>query len=278
MGKITAAEVNNLRKQTGAGIMDCKKALMESEGDLEKAIDYLRKKGQKLANKRADKEANEGYVIAKTNSDKNFAIVIVTNCETDFVAINKDFIDFCNNIADKALESKPKSLEELKSLKINGRTISDNLTDLIGKIGEKLEIAHYEYIDAPIVFGYNHQGNRLATIMGLNKVEVENIENIGHEVTMQIAAMNPVAIDKDDVDPKIIEKEIEIGKEQARLEGKPENLIEKIALGKLNKFYKESTLLNQMFVRDNKITIRQYLNENDKELTVTKFARLQLAN
>jgi len=245
---------------------------------MEKAIDYLRKKGQKLASKRADKEANEGYVIAKINTEKYFAIVIVTNCETDFVAINKEFIDFCNSVADKALESKPKSLEELKSLNINGRTINDSLTDLIGKIGEKLEIAHYEYIDSPIVFAYNHQGNRLATIMGLNKVEVENIENIGHEVTMQIAAMSPVAIDKDDVDPKIIEKEIEIGKEQARLEGKPENLIEKIALGKLNKFYKESTLLNQMFVRDNKITIRQYLNENDKDLTVTKFARLQLAN
>lgn len=278
MANITAAEVNNLRKQTGAGMMDCKKALVENDGDIEKAIDYLRKKGQKLASKRADKEANEGYIVAKTNDSKNFASIIAINCETDFVAINQDFIDFCNSIADKAIENKVKSIEDLKAADLNGRTVEENLTDMVGKIGEKIELSKYDFVEAPIVFAYNHQGNKLATIMGLSQSEVENIDQIGHEVNMQIAAMNPVAIDKDDVDPEVIEKEIEIGKDQARQEGKPEELIEKIAMGKLNRFYKDNTLLNQDFLRENKKSIRQFLNENSKDLTVTKFARLHLGN
>ncbi|MCD4747186.1 MAG: translation elongation factor Ts [Bacteroidales bacterium] len=274
MTKITAAEVNKLRQQTGAGMMDCKKALVENDGDFDKAIDYLRKKGQKIANKRADKAANEGIVLSKINSDNNFAAIIMFNCETDFVAKTQDFIDFVNKIIDKAIADKPKSLIECKELKLNGRTISESITDLMGKTGEKMDLAQYQYIESPLVFAYNHQGNRLATILGFNKNN--SPKEIGHEIAMQIAAMNPVAIDKDNVDPKIIEKEIEIGKEQARQEGKPDNMIEKIAIGKLNRFYKESTLLNQVFIRDNKKTVGQYLNDNDKELKITDFKRLML--
>lgn len=276
MTKITAKEVNDLRKRTGAGMMDCKNALVESNGDIEKAIDYLRKKGQKLASKRADRNASEGIVLAKTNAENNFASLIMLNCETDFVAKNQDFIDFINTVLDKSIETKPNSLEELKAMNINGRTVADNLTDMVGKIGEKMEIPHYEFIESPIVFSYNHHGNRLATIMGMNNSSVANIDQMGRELSMQIAAMNPIAIDKDDIDQKIIEREMEIGKEQALQEGKPEELAEKIAAGKLNKFYKENTLLNQDFIRDTKKTVRQYLSENDKDLTITAFKRLML--
>lgn len=276
MIQITAKEVNELRKRTGAGMMDCKKALVEANGDMEQAIDYLRKKGQKLASKRADREASEGIVMAKTNQEGNFATLIMLNCETDFVAKNQDFIDFITIVTDKAIENKPKTLQELNAMNINGRSVAENITDLIGKIGEKIEIPHYEYIEAEKVFAYNHQGNRLATIMGMENASSDNAEQIGHELTMQIAAMNPVAIDIDDVDQKTIDKEIEIGKEQALQEGKPEELAEKIAVGKLNKFYKENTLLNQDFIRDTKKTVRQYLSEQDKNLKITSFKRLML--
>ena len=276
MTKITAAEVQRLRMQTGAGMMDCKKALMENDGDSEKAIEFLRKKGQKVALKRAEREANEGIVLAKTNNDETFVVNVMVNCETDFVAKNEEFKDFVVNIVDKALDRKPGSLEEFKSMDLNGRTVDENLTDLVGKIGEKLQVARYEFFKAPKVFAYNHHGNRLATTLGVNKADVKNIDEIGHEIAMQIAAMNPVAIDKDMVDKKIVEQEIEIGKDLARQEGKPEQLVEKIALGKLNKFYKENTLLNQNFVRDTSKTIRQYMTEADSELTVTAFNRLML--
>jgi elongation factor Ts len=276
MTKITAAEVQRLRMQTGAGMMDCKKALMENDGDSEKAIEFLRKKGQKVALKRAEREANEGIVLAKTNKDGTFVVNVMVNCETDFVAKNEEFRDFVINIIDKALDKRPGSLEEFRSMDFNGRTVDENLTDLIGKIGEKLQVAHYEFFEAPRVFAYNHHGNRLATTLGVNKADVKNIDDIGHEIAMQIAAMNPVAIDKEMVDAKIVEQEIEIGKDLARQEGKPEHLVEKIALGKLNKFYKENTLLNQNFVRDTSKTIRQYMTENDSELTVTAFNRLML--
>ncbi|MBE9481886.1 MAG: elongation factor Ts [Bacteroidetes bacterium] len=276
MKKITAADVNKLRKQTGAGMMDCKKALVENDGDFEKAIDYLRKKGQKIAAKRADKEATEGIVLAKTNTDKNFAAVVMINCETDFVAKNQDFIDYVNSIADLAIAKTPKSIDELKSLDLNGRTVEESLSDQMGKIGEKIQMSNCAFIEAPIVFAYNHHGNRLATILGFNKNNVADIENIGHELAMQVAAMNPLAVDKDDVDEKIIKREKEIGMEQARQEGKPENILEKIALGKLNKFFKDNTLLNQDFIRDTKKTVKQYLAETDKELKVTVFQRLML--
>jgi len=276
MANITAAEVNKLRQMTGAGMMDCKKALIESDGDFDKAIDFLRKQGQKLASKRSDKAANEGIVLAKTSGDKGFASVVMINCETDFVAKNKEFIDFTNLVAQKSVDEKVKSIDDLKGIQIEKGSIADVLSEMIGKIGEKIELSQYEFIEAPAVFAYNHHGNRLATIMGMNKTNSENIEEVGHQINMQIAAMSPVAIDKDDVDQKIIEKEIEIGKEQALQEGKPEAIVEKIALGKLNKFLKDNTLLNQDFVRDNKLTVRQYLQEADKELKVTGFKRLML--
>ena len=276
MTKITAAEVNKLRKQTGAGMMDCKKALVESEGDFENAIDILRKKGQKVANKRAGKEASEGVVIAKTTDDKKFGCIVAINCETDFVAKNQDFIDFVSSIMDLALANSTKTIDELKAIKLNGRTVEETIMDQIGKIGEKIELSSYEIIDAAKVSAYNHQGNKLATLLGLNKDDVEKADQIGHELAMQVAAMSPVAVDKDDVEQKIIDKEIEIGKELARQEGKPEELVEKIAIGKLNKFFKDNTLLNQQFVRDTKKTIRQYLTETDKDLTVTEFKRVML--
>ncbi|MBC8486531.1 MAG: elongation factor Ts [Bacteroidetes bacterium] len=274
MANITATEVNKLRKMTGAGMMDCKKALVESEGDFEKAIDILRKKGQKVASKRADKETNEGIVLAKTTNDKKFAAVIMLSCETDFVAKNKEFVEFANKVIDLALIQKPKSLDEIKALELDGRSIAEGVTELVGKTGEKMDLAYYEFIEAANVTAYNHQGNRLATILGLNKNN--GLQDVGRELAMQVAAMNPVAVDKDDVPQEVIDKEIEIGKEQARQEGKPEKILEKIAMGKLNKFFKESTLLNQDFVRDTKKTVAQYLKETDPELKVTGFKRLML--
>jgi elongation factor Ts len=276
MANITATDVNKLRQITGAGMMDCKKALVESDGDFEKAIDYLRKKGQKVANNRSDRAANDGLVLAKTSPDGKKAIIVLISCETDFVAKSADFTKFSNDVAEFAILNTPKTVEELRAANLNGRTVAENLTDLIGKIGEKMEVASYEVIEAAKTFAYNHPGNRLGTIVGFNKDNVANIDQIGKEIAMQIAAMNPVAVDKGDVDQKTIDREIEIGKEQARQEGKPEDMLEKIALGKLTKFFKERTLLNQEFVRDTKKTVGQYLTEADKELKVTTFNRLML--
>ena len=278
MANITAADVNKLRKMTGAGMMDCKLALIESEGDYEKAIEILRKKGQKVAAKRADREASEGIVIAKTTTDNKFGALVMVNSETDFVSRSEDFVTYTKSVLEVAVKMQPKSMEELKSLNLNGRTVAENLSDLIGKTGEKLELGAYDFIQAPFVTAYNHQGNRLATLLGVNKNDTPAIEEVAHELAMQVAAMSPVAVDKEDVDPKVIEKEIEIGKEQARLEGKPENMLEKIAFGKLNKFYKDSTLLNQDFVRDHTKTVRQYLDSFGKELTVTGFRRQMLGS
>ena len=276
MAKITASDVNALRKKTGAGMMDCKNALTEAEGNQEKAIEILRKKGQKVAAKRADRDAAEGVIIAKTSADGTFGAVVRVSSETDFVAKNQDFIDFVSSIADKATELKSENADALKAADLNGRTVEDSLLDQVGKIGEKIELVDYQMISAPAVFAYTHPGNRLATIMGLNKADVTDIATIGKEVNMQIAAMAPVALDKDGVDASIVKTEIEIGMDQARQEGKPEGLLEKIAMGKLNKFYKENTLLNQAFVRNNKQSVSQYLQEADKNLTVTGFFRLAL--
>lgn len=273
---ITAADVNKLRQITGAGMMDCKKALEEANGDFEAAIDILRKKGQKVASKRADRAASEGIVLAATNPEKTFGAVIMVNCETDFVGKNDEFTGLAKKLLEKIIENKPASLEEARQLKLDDRTFEDHLTELIGKTGEKMEFPAYHFIEAPFVVAYNHQGNRLATILGFNKKVADENSNFVNEVAMQVAAMNPVAIDKDDVDPKIIERELEIGREQARAEGKPESMIEKIAEGKLNRFYKESTLLNQEYVFDPKKTIRQYMEEHDKEIRVLKFYRLML--
>lgn len=272
---ITAADVNKLRQMTGAGMMDCKAALTESNGDFDAAIDILRKKGQKVAAKRADREATEGLVVAKTTPDHTFGIIIMVNSETDFVSKSADFGNYVHSVADLAIAKKPKTLDELLPLDLNGRSVQDNLTDLIGKIGEKLEIRHYEVVEAPHVNAYNHLGNRLATLIGVNKT-FDHIDEIAHEIAMQAAAMSPVAIDKDDVSAAITEKELEIGRELARNEGKPENMIEKIAQGKLNKFYQENTLLNQQFIRDHSKTVRQYLTEKDKDAGVSAMKRLML--
>jgi len=274
--KITAAEVNALRKKTGAGMMDCKKALTESEGNIEEAIKILRKKGQKVAEKRADRDATEGVIIARVNSDATFGAVVRISCETDFVAKNDDFVSFVSSIVDAAIEGNIVDAETLLNVEMNGLKISELLIEQVGKIGEKIELVEYKSISAAKVFAYIHPGNRLATIMGLNKADVADIDVIGKNVNMQIAAMAPVALDKTGVDPKIIEAEIEIGKDQARKEGKPDNLIEKIAMGKLNKFYKENTLLAQAYLHDNKISIDQYFKNADKELTATEFHRLAL--
>lgn len=275
MVQITAAEVNKLRQQTGAGMMDCKKALVESEGDFDKAIDILRKKGQKVASSRAGRDANEGVVIGKVNAGGTKAFAIMFNCETDFVAKNQEIVDFAYSILNLAVEKNCNTLEELKGSNMNGRSVEENITDMIGKTGEKLELSMFEVVEGAQAFAYIHPGNRITSIAALNKKVAS--EQTGKDVVMQIAAMSPVAIDRNDVDPQIVEKEIEIGKEQARQEGKAEELLEKIAIGKLNKFYKESTLLNQDSIIDNKKTVGQLLKEVDKDLTVVAFRRLALA-
>lgn len=276
MINITAADVNKLRQMTGAGMMDCKKALQESDGDFDKAIDNLRKKGQKVAGKRADRDANEGFVMSKTTDDQTYGAVIMVNCETDFVAKNEEFKQFAKDILEQGVAARIKTLAECTSLKIGSLTAEEKLNEMLGKTGEKMQIAHYEIIEAPIVFAYNHFGNRLATIIGMNNKNAKNVLEVGHELAMQVAAMNPVAVDKENVSREIIDREMEIGKEQARQEGKPEEMLEKIAAGKLNKFFKDSTLLNQDFIKDTKKTVRQYIAEQDKDLKVMEFKRLQL--
>jgi elongation factor Ts len=272
---ITAADVNKLRQMTGAGMMDCKKALTEANGDFEKAIDELRKKGQKVAANRSDRESKEGAVLAKVTADNKRGAVLAINCETDFVAINAEFIKMTNNILDIAVEKNAKTAEELKALSYDGKiTIADKLIEQTGVIGEKIELTKFEVVEAPFVLAYVHPGNKLANIVGFSSATVK--PEVAKDVAMQVAAMAPVAVDKGDVDAETIKREIEVGKEQAREEGKPEDMLEKIAMGKLNKFYKESTLLNQEFIKDNKKSISQYLNESEKGLTVTAFKRIAL--
>jgi elongation factor Ts len=276
MAEIKAADVAKLRKMTGAGMMDCKKALQEADGDFIKATEIIRKKGQAVANKRADREAAEGVVLAKASADRTKGFIVVINCETDFVAKNDDFVKFAESILDLAIENQPANLEELNSLSLSGKSVSDAITEQIGIIGEKLELSFYDKIDAAQVTAYIHPGNKLASMIGLNQL-VSN-EQVGKDVAMQVAAMSPIAIDKDDVSQEVQDREIEIGKEQARREGKPTEILEKIAMGKLNKFFKENTLLNQDFVKENKKTVKQYLQEIDKDLTVTGFVRFGLKN
>jgi elongation factor Ts len=274
MAEINSADVVKLRKSTGAGMMDCKKALLEADGNFEKAIEIIRKKGQLVASKRADREANEGVVLAKVSSDKKTGVIIVLNSETDFVAKNQSFISFAESILDLALAKLPSNLEELKKIGLGEGTVADAVTQQVGVIGEKIDLSFYEKLTAVQVIPYIHPGNKLASLVGLNKAQ-SNLQ-IGKDVAMQVAAMDPVAVDKNQIPQHIIDKEIEIGKDQAHREGKPEEILEKIAMGKLNKFYKEKTLLNQEFIKDNKKTILQYLQDNDKELTVTGFVRYGL--
>lgn len=274
MATISSADVAKLRKITLAGMMDCKKALEESDGDFDKAIEIIRKKGQAVANKRADREATEGVVLSKVAEDKRLGAMIVLNSETDFVAKNEEFISLAGKILDIAVSKKPADLEELRSLSMENSKVEEKVTEFIGIIGEKLSLSYYEKIEAPYVQAYIHPGNKLATIVGFSKSGLDI--QVYKDVAMQVAAMNPVAVDKDDVPEKIIAQEIEIGKEQAKREGKPEEMLERIAQGKLGKFFKENTLLNQEFIKDSKLTVRQYLQSADKELTVTGFRRYTL--
>jgi elongation factor Ts len=270
---ISAADVNSLRQKTGAGMMDCKKALMEANGDVEMAIDILRKKGQKIAANRQDRDAKEGYVYGKVTAEGKRGVAVAVCCETDFVANNADFIKFGESILEVAMTNNPASIEDLKKLNVGNISIEQSLLDQMGKIGEKIDVVDYQNLTGDKVIVYNHPGNKLTAVIAFNG----NItDEEGKNVAMQIAAMAPVAIDKDDVDTKMIEREMEIAKDQARQEGKPENMIEKIAMGKLNKFYNEYTLLNQAFIKDDKKTIRQYLEGIDKNLKIQSFRRLKI--
>ena len=274
---ITAADVNNLRQQTGAGMMDCKNALVESNGDIEMAIDILRKKGQKVAAKRGDNEAKEGLIMAQATADGQTGVILALNCETDFVAKNEGYVSFVQSIVDLALSQKPSNVDALKALAYDDKlTLEEKIIEQIGRLGEKLELSSYAIIKSEKVVAYNHPGNQLATLVGLNN-NVEAAAEAGRQVAMQIAAMNPIAIDKEGVDARTIEREIEVGKELAIQEGKPAEMAEKIAMGRLNKFFQENTLLSQPFVRDNKLSVEQFLNSTEKGLSVTEFKRFSLS-
>ena len=257
-------------------MMDCKKALTESEGDFDKAIEILRKKGQKVSASRADRETSEGVVFVRMSEDKKEGIIVTLTCETDFVAKNEEFMQLGEKIVDIAFADKPASLNELKAKKIDSLSIEEKITELVGKIGEKIEVSHYERVEGDQVVPYIHAGSKLGVLVALKGVNGADVEEAGKDVGMQIAAMKPIAVDKDGVDATIVEKELEIGKEQARAEGKPENILEKIAQGKLQKFYKENTLLNQEFVKDNSLTIAKYLDSVTKGLTVAEFKRVEI--
>lgn len=274
---ITASEVNKLRQQTGAGMMDCKNALVEANGDFEVATDLLRKKGQKVAAKRGDNEAKEGFILAQASADGKTGIIMTLNCETDFVAKNATFGQFVQSIMDIALAKLPNTVEELTALPYDDKlTIEQKIVDQVGVIGEKLVLSNYSKVTADKVVAYNHPGNQLASIVALNNGS-DVAEDAGKQVAMQVAAMNPLALNKDGIDEETIARELEVGKELAIQEGKPAEMAEKIAQGRLNKFFQESTLLSQPFVRDNKLTVEQFLNSSEKGLTVTDFKRFSLS-
>ncbi len=273
MVKITAAEVNKLRKTTGAGMMDCKNALVEAEGDFEKAIEILRKKGQKVAAKRADRESSEGAAIAKVSEDKTNGVIISLNCETDFVAKNESFVKLAKDLAEMALNFNSK--EDFLNANFNGVTVQDKLTEQTGVIGEKIEIGGFKKLSAPFVGSYIHAGNKIATLVGLSAL-VDGSEVAAKDVAMQAAAMNPIALDEEHVEQSVIEKEIEIAKDQLRQEGKPEARLENIAKGKLNRFFKDNTLVNQAFIKDSKQTVAQYVKSVDDSLKITGFERVAL--
>lgn len=273
---ITAKDVNKLRQMTGAGMMDCKKALVEAEGDFDKAVELLRKKGQKVSASRADRETTEGIVVTRTSAEGTKGMVITLTCETDFVAKNEDFIALANEVADKAFEAQPADIDGIKALNAGDITLGEKIISATGKIGEKLEITAYEYVEGDAVVPYIHSNGKLGVLVGLINTNGTDVTEAGKDVAMQIAAMNPVAVDKDGVDSAVIEKEIEVGKGQAREEGKPEAMIEKIAQGKLAKFFKENTLLSQSFVKDSSVNIAKYLDSVSKGLTVSSFKRISI--
>ncbi len=274
---ITAADVNNLRKQTGAGMMDCKNALVETNGDFEAAVDVLRKKGQKVAAKRGENEAKEGVVFAQATSDGKTGVVLALNCETDFVAKNDEFRNFVQSIVDIAISKLPSSTEALLNEAYNDKlTVSEKITEQVGVVGEKLDLSSFEVVKAERVVAYNHPGNQLATLVGLNS-GTDVADDAGKQVAMQVAAMNPLSLSKEGIDENTIARELEIGKELAIQEGKPADMAEKIAHGRLNKFFKENTLLSQEFVRDNKLSVEQFLNNTESGLTVVDFKRVALS-
>ncbi|MCX2836823.1 translation elongation factor Ts [Salinimicrobium sp. MT39] len=273
MANITAAEVNKLRKATGAGMMDCKKALVEAEGDYEKAIEVLRKKGQKVAANRADRESSEGAVIATVNEGNTRGVIVSLNCETDFVAKNESFIQLAQDFADLALNVNSK--EELLAKDYKGITVQEKLTEQTGVIGEKIEIGDFRTLEAPFVGSYIHAGNKIAVLTGLSE-QTENADEIAKNVSMQAAAMNPVALNEEGVDQSVIEKEIEIAKDQLRQEGKPEGMLDNIAKGKIKRFFKDNTLVNQDFIKDSKMSVAEYVKSENANLSVVAFERVAL--
>ena len=273
MVKVTAAEVNKLRKTTGAGMMDCKKALVESNGDFDAAIEILRKKGQKVAAKRADRESSEGVAIAIANEDNSSGVGVVLACETDFVGKNEDFISLAHKIAIAGLNCRTK--EELLQSEIDGMTIEEKLVEQTGVIGEKIQINDFSRIDADFVGTYIHAGNKISSLVGFS-TKCENIEIAAKDISMQIAAMNPIALDEHSVDSEVIEKEIEIAKDQLRAEGKPEEMLDKIAQGKLKRFFKDNTLIHQAFIKDSKQSVSQYLSSFSSETKITSYSRVSI--
>jgi len=276
MSTISAADVNKLRQMTGAGMMDCKKALTETNGDFDAAVDFLRKKGQKISLNRADRSAKEGAVIALTSEDKKVGVIIELNCETDFVAKNEDFVAFANMIANQALSTHPTDIAALVASTVNGLTIEQALLDMMGKTGEKMEVSKYELVKGENIVPYIHAGNRMGVLVELNNAPSDANIAAGKDTAMQIAAMNPIALNESEVPQDVITREIEVGKEQAIAEGKPAEMAEKIAQGRLNKFYKEYTLLNQEFVKDSSKTIAKMLADTEAGLVVKSFKRVAL--
>lgn len=276
MSAISAQDVNKLRQMTGAGMMDCKKALTEAEGDFEKAIEILRKKGQKVSASRSDREAKEGSVFVKVSDDKKEAVLIALNCETDFVAKNEEFQSLGKQIAEAAFNNKPATKEALLALPAGNISLNDKIVELVGKIGEKIEVSEFVHMKGETVVPYIHAGSKLGVLVSLKGVNGKDVTDAGKDIGMQIAAMNPVAVDETNVDKTLIEKELEIAKAQILAEGKPANMVDKIAQGKLQKFFKESTLLHQIFVKDNSKTVAQYLDSVTKGLTVAEFRRVSI--
>lgn len=269
---ITAADINKLRQATGAGMLDCRKALTESNGDFENAIDWLRKQGQKVAAKRSDREAKEGVVIAKTTADKKSGIILCISCETDFVSKNADFVAFAQSIADAAIEGNVQTAEELNKVTINGTTVEEMINEKLAAIGEKISLSKFERVDAPYVASYIHGAYRMGVLVSMTKEAAE----AGKDVAMQIAAMNPLAVDEASVPAETVAREKDIAIEQIKAEGKPAEIAEKIAIGKVNKFFKENTLMAQAFVKDSSKSVGDYLKSIDADLSVTAFKRVAL--
>lgn len=275
MADVKLADVQKLRQMTGAGMMDCKKALEEANGDFDRASELIRERGKAIANKRADRQATAGLVLAIANKDNNQAVLFALNCETDFVAKNADFVKLTEQIAAAALKADVKDLDGVRSMILDGHSVDDMVQNLSGITGEKMELGCFKRLDAPAVVCYIHPGSRLATIVGFNKAGVD--EALMRDIAMQVAGMSPVAVDANSIPEEIRKKEFEIGREQARNEGKPEQILDKIAEGRLAKFIKENTLMAQEFFKDSKVTVEQYISKADKDLKVTAFERFGLS-